>query len=280
MPEQVHGNRALEITWTLFAFVIIAVLFVLTVRALQTDYQVEAENDDTTPDLTVHVTGYMFNWDYEYFLGDREETGVITTKYLAIPADRNVLLEITSRDVQHSFWVPDLAGKVDAIPGHTNTMWLNVSEPGRYKGQCAEYCGLNHYAMLIDVHVVEANEFFDVWLPEKMAAMSEFQPIGTNMTSDLPAGDRERGAQLFMDLACTACHQYDVDQPSGPAVQRMMDDAQRRDEYTPEIYLRESILKPCVVLAPGYEQCMMPQDYGERLDAQDLADLIEYLKEY
>jgi cytochrome c oxidase subunit 2 len=280
MPEQVHGNRSLEITWTVLSFLIIAVLFVLTARALQTDYQVEADSEDTTPDLTVHVTGYMFNWDYEYFLGDGEKTDVITTKYLTIPANRNVLLEITSSDVQHSFWVPKLAGKVDAVPGYTNTMWLKVSEPGTYHGQCAEYCGLNHYAMLIDVHVVEASEFFDFWMPEKMAAMAEFQPIGTDMFSPLPQGDEERGEQLFVELGCNACHNYDKDQPSGPSVQRMLDDAEAHEEYMPEVYLRESILKPCVELTKGYDQCIMPQDFGEKLDAQDLADLIEYLKGY
>jgi cytochrome c oxidase subunit 2 len=281
MPKQIHGNRSLEITWTVLSFVIIAVLFVLTARALQNDYTVEAEGDeDVTPDLTIHVTGYMFNWDYEYFFGDGEQTGVKTTRDLTIPANKNVLLEITSKDVQHSFWVPDLAGKVDAIPGHTNTMWLNVSEPGTYQGQCAEYCGLNHFAMLINVHVMEANDFFEGWIPERMAASTEFEPVGTDMTSDLPQGDEERGEQLFVDLGCNACHQYDTDQPSGPSVQRMMDDAQRAEEYRPEIYLRESILKPCVVLAEGYDQCIMPQDFGEKLDAQDLSDLIEYLKKY
>ena len=278
MPNQIEGNRNLELFWTVASFLIIAVLFVLTVRSFQEDYEVEAD-EDVTPDLMVHVTGYMFNWDYEYFLGEGEETGMMTTKEVKIPAGRNVLLEITSSDVQHSFWVPDLAGKVDAIPGYVNSMWLKVDEPGTYIGQCAEYCGLNHYEMLIEVDVMEP-EAFDQWLAEGMAAATEFEPIGTDMESDLPGGDAGRGAQLFTDLACNSCHFPEEDQPSGPAVRRMHEDAETREGYTAEAYLRESILLPCDYLAEGWDQCIMPQDYGERLDAQGLADLIEYLMTY
>ena len=130
MPVQVHGNTALEITWTVLAFAIIAVLFVLTLRALNTEYRAEAEQEETTPDYTVDVIGYSFNWDYKYYIGLDEDTGVQTTRRITIPTNRNVLLRIMSRDVVHSFWVPDLAGKVDAVPGYTNTQWLKVKEPG------------------------------------------------------------------------------------------------------------------------------------------------------
>lgn len=276
-PEQVHGNIRLEIAWTTLAFAVIAVLFVVTVRALQTDYEVKAEDGNTDPELTVHVTGYMFNWDYEYFIGIDEETGVKTTRELKIPAGRRVLLEITSSDVQHSFWVPKLAGKVDAVPGYVNTMWLQVDKPGTYTGQCAEYCGLNHYAMLIDVTVMEP-EAFDSWIAKKEATASETQPMGTDMDTPLPDGDAGRGETIFGELACSACH-GDKDQPSGPAVLRMMEDAKKREGYTAEQHLRESILMPCEYLAEGWEQCIMPQDYGTKLDAQALADLIEYLKQ-
>jgi len=279
VPEQVEGNHMLEIAWTVLAFAIVAVLFVLTLRALQTDYTVEAERGENVPDLTVHVNGYLFNWDYTYFLDDGEPTGVKTTKKLTIPAGKAVLLEITSRDVQHSFWVPDLGGKVDAVPGYTNTMWLQVDEPGLYMGNCAEYCGLNHYNMLIEVEVVEPAAF-DAWLAGQMATANEFVPVGTDLDTPLPEGDAARGEQVFADLACNACHLPEADQPSGPSIARMMRDAATQDGYTADEYLHESIVQPCAVLAEGFTQCIMPQDYGDRLDAQGLADLIEYLKTY
>jgi cytochrome c oxidase subunit II len=279
IPEQVEGNHVLEIAWTALAFAIVTVLFILTVRALQTDYTVEAERGENIPDLTVQVEGYLFNWDYTYFLDDDEPTGVKTTKKLTIPADKAVLLEITSRDVQHSFWVPDLGGKVDAIPGYTNTMWLQVSEPGLYPGNCAEYCGLNHYNMLIEVEVVEPAAF-DAWLAGQMATANEFVPVGTDLETPLPQGDAARGEQIFSDLACNACHLPEAEQPSGPSIARMMRDAHAHADVTAEEYLHESIVLPCAELAEGYSQCIMPQDYGDRLDAQGLADLIEYLKTY
>lgn len=279
MPEQVEGNTSLEISWTVLAFVIVGVLFLLTLRALQTDYSVQADDNQGDPDLIVHVTGYMFNWDYTYFLGDGEDTGMMSTKRLTMPANRNVLLEITSSDVQHSFWVPELAGKVDAIPGRTNTMWLNVAKPGLYEGNCAEYCGLNHYNMLIEVEVLEPAQF-DAWLANEMAVMGGFKPVGTDLDTPLPQGDAARGEQVFADLVCVACHQPQEDQPSGPSVKRMMRDAKYKDDISADDYLHESIVLPCAVLAEGYDQCIMPQDYGEKLDAQMLADLIEYIKTF
>lgn len=284
MPEQVHGNTALELTWTVLALAIIAVVFVLGYRVMQQERLVEAgEETQFTPDLTVHVTGYMFNWDYEYFLGEDEETGVMTTRELTIPARRDVLLEIASSDVQHSFWVPELAGKVDAIPGYVNTLLLNVKEPGRYTGQCAEYCGLNHYAMMIEVNALEPAEF-DAWLTDKVAAQNEFQPVGTDLSVELPEGDLDRGRAVFSELGCVACHTTNTDQPSGPSIQRMAADAHRAAEeaghgdWVP--FLHESIVQPCVHLAEGWSQCIMPQDYGERMDAQGLADVIAYIQSY
>jgi cytochrome c oxidase subunit 2 len=123
-PKQVEGNRPLELAWTIISFVIVGVLFVLTYRFMTTEYDAEADNEEGTPDLTVHVTGYMFDWDYEYFLGEGEETGVQTTRKLTVrrtadPANHGL-------DVSAVFGC-DLAGKVDAI-GYTNSIWLKVDD--------------------------------------------------------------------------------------------------------------------------------------------------------
>jgi len=279
MPEQVHGNTALEITWTLLAFAIIAVLFVLTLRALDTDYRAEAEQDVTTPDYTVNVIGYSFNWDYEYFIGEDEDTGVRTTGRVTIPADRNVLLRITSRDVVHSFWLPDLAGKVDAVPGYTNTQWLTVKEPGLYTGNCAEYCGLLHYNMLIELEALPPAEF-DRWLADRMAGATGFTPIGDDLESELPEGDAASGDGIFHELGCDNCH--GPQDGAGPALPGMGERAVAHGEdaggLSPEQYLREAILVPCAYEVPGFQCGIMPSDYGQRLDAQALADLIAYLQ--
>jgi mono/diheme cytochrome c family protein len=216
----------------------------------------------------------MFNWDYEYFLGDDQETGVKTTRTITLPTDRLVLLEITSRDVQHSFWVSDLAGKVDAIPGHINTMWLQIDEPGVYKGNCAEFCGTLHAEMLIEVDAIEPAEF-DMWLADEQAAAGQFVPMGVDMETLLPEGDAEHGEQVFADMNCTSCHGA---QPGmGPSLSQIRGDMDTHEGYTAEEFLRESILMPCKYETEGYNCSWMPSDYGEKLDAQGLADLIEYL---
>lgn len=279
MPEQVHGNTALEITWTVLAFAIITVLFVLTLRALDTDYRAEAGQDTTSPDYSINVIGYTFNWDYEYFIGEDEETGVRTTKRVTVPADRNVLLRISSRDVQHSFWVPELAGKVDAVPGYTNTQWLRVKEPGLYTGNCAEYCGLLHYDMLIELEALPPDEF-DRWLADKMAGSADFIPIGADLDSELPAGDAASGEDHFHELGCSNCH--GPQDGAGPALagmgQQAVDFGEAAGGLSAEQYLRESILAPCAFEVPGFHCQVMPPDFGQKLDAQALADLIVYLQ--
>jgi cytochrome c oxidase subunit II len=277
MPEQVEGNRPLEISWTVLSFVIVTVLFILTLRALQTDYKAKAENGSTAPFMTVQVDAYLFNWDYTYFLGEDEATGLVTTHTLTIPAQRNVYLKIDSKDVQHSFWVPDLAGKVDAIPGRTNTMWLNVDKPGKYLGNCAEYCGALHYAMTIEVDVLAPAEF-DAWMAGQMSAMGQFVAIDTDLQSPLPPGDAARGEQQFAELGCNACHQ--PDEGIGPALPYIAQDAGSHDGYTAESFLRESILLPCDYETPGFNCQIMSPDYGHKLDAQGLSDIIQYLLTY
>lgn len=278
MPEQVHGNTALEITWTALSFAIVGVLFVLTLRALNTEYRAEADQDETTPDYSINVTGYSFNWDYEYFINEGEATGVRTTRRVTVPTDRNVLLRITSRDVQHSFWVPELAGKVDAVPGYTNTQWLRVREPGLYTGNCAEYCGLLHYNMLIEVEALPPAEF-DRWLADRMAGATAFTPIGDDLESELPAGDAASGDAIFHELGCDNCH--GPQDGAGPALtglgQRAEERAAQAGVPSAEQYLRESILVPCAYEVPGFQCGIMPSDYGQKLDAQALADLIAYL---
>lgn len=276
MPEQIEGNRTLEIGWTVFACVIIAVLYALTYEALQSDYTVKADNPELEPDLIVHVTAYQFNWDYEYFKGNGEKTGVITTKTLTIPAKKHVYLEIVSKDVQHSFWVPDLSGKVDAVPGRTNTLWLTADKPGTYNGSCAEFCGTSHDDMLIEVDALEPAAF-DAWLAGKIAAASTFVAIGTDLQSPLPTGDAKSGAQKFSDLGCSGCH--GAQDSVGPSLARIRSNDDRRAGYTDQQYLRESILEPCAYTVPGFSCDVMPNDFGQKLDAQGLADLIAYLEQ-
>lgn len=267
MPQQVHGNTTLEIVWTTIPAVIMVTLFGLTLRTL------EAQRN-APPDATViEVTGRQWFWEFNY--PETEVTVTSKDSDLYIPANEPVVFEIRSADVIHSFWVPELNGKMDAIPGHTNTLWF-VAEPGTYAGQCAEYCGLQHYAMLFDVQAVPRPDF-DAWMDEQIVLARQFQPIGTDVESPLPEGNPERGETLYTELGCNACHSLDGTQIVGPSMQGIGQRAGMRIEgYTAEQYLRESILLPCEFVVEGFT-CQMPQNYGERMEAQDLADLMAYL---
>ncbi|MBN1563802.1 MAG: cytochrome c oxidase subunit II [Anaerolineae bacterium] len=283
-PEQDEGNHILEISWTLISLAIIAVIFVFTYRFMNTEYAAEAQNETGIPDLTVHVEGYMFDWDYEYFRGEGEPTGVKTTTTLTVPTDRLILLEITSRDVQHSFWVSELAGKVDAVPGYTNTMWLNIDKPGTYQGNCAEFCGEAHSEMIIELVAVKPAEF-EMWLSQKRAAAGQFVPVGTDLAIQLPTGDAERGARLFNGeeainentFGCANCHGT-APSPAGPSLAQIRQHMNAHEGYTAAEYLHESIVLPCAYEAEGFScKAMQSSQFHEKLNAQGLADIIAYL---
>lgn len=270
MPEQVHGNTRLELMWTIIPALILVVLFGFTLRALQFER-------NAPPDaMVVEVIGRQWFWEFNY--PETEVTVNSREGDLVLPADVPVVLEIRSADVIHSWWVPELAGKMDAIPGHTNTLWF-AAEEGVYAGQCAEFCGLSHYDMLFDVVAVPEAEFA-AWMDSQIALAGEFQPIGDDMETPLPVGDPINGAQLFNEeLGCNSCHSLDGTQLVGPTMQGMAERAEdRMPEFDAETYLRHSILLPCEYLVDGFT-CVMPQNYGERLEAQDLADVIAYLME-
>ena len=272
VPEQIHGNSRLELIWTVVPALIMVVLFGLTLRTLQ-KYAY-----DKTPEgaMVVEITGRQWFWEFRYPETEIKLTSLTDDLYL--PADEPVEFEIRSNDVIHSFWVPELAGKVDAIPGHTNTLWFTAQQ-GVYDGQCAEFCGQSHYDMLFNVHVVPRAEF-DAWMADQIELASQFQPIGTDMDTPLPSGDPTRGDTLFHEeYGCNACHSLDGSTLVGPSLQGMgQRAADQVDGYTAEQYLRESILLPCEYVVSGFD-CLMPQDFGDRMEAQDLADVIAYLLE-
>jgi cytochrome c oxidase subunit 2 len=269
MPRQVHGNARLELIWTVIPSLIMVALFVLTLNTLQ------AQRNAPPDAMVIEITGRQWFWEFNY--ADTEISRNSRTDDLIIPAGQPVMLEIRSADVIHSFWVPELAGKQDAIPGRTGTLWFEA-EPGTYAGQCAEFCGLDHYAMLFDVVVLPQDEF-TAWMDEQVALAGQFQPIGTDLETPLPVGTADQGESLFSELGCAACHSLDGTVVVGPTLLGIAERAAtRQDAVAADQYLREAVLLPCDFVVDGFT-CVMPQNYGERLDAQDLADLIAYLLE-
>ena len=189
LPTQTHGNTKLEIAWTLVPAVMLAVVGFFTLRTL---FDVNQFDED---DLTIQVTGQQWWWEYTYDTdGDGfDDEDVLTANDLIIPAGVDVNLDIESNDVIHSYWIPSLNGKKDAVPGRTHELRLNADEPGTYVGQCTEYCGLSHGYMRQRVIALPQDEF-EAWL--------------TNQESDAQGPAEEEaaaGAELFT-TQCSGCH--------------------------------------------------------------------------
>jgi cytochrome c oxidase subunit 2 len=152
IPKQVGGNNAIEFTWTLIPALILLFLFAISmpqVLFLRHSPQPEA--------MTVKVTGRQFSWGFTYPGIKREQFNV-----LYIPAGQVVNLDITSKDVIHSWSVPRLGGRLDAVPGQHNADWIEADQPGDYYGQCTELCGTGHASMAVTVRVLSKSAW-EAW---------------------------------------------------------------------------------------------------------------------
>ena len=162
-PKQVHGNTSLEIAWTVLPMALLLGLAVPTITGI-----VDLGREPGEDALQVRVIGRQFFWTFEYAeFTDAEGNPLESERELHVPVGREIGVSIESQDVIHSFWVPKLAGKQDAIPGRTNKMWFEADVPGTYSGQCAEFCGLNHAFMRLNV-IAQTEEEFQDWVAEQL----------------------------------------------------------------------------------------------------------------
>ena len=166
---QIHGATSLELLWTIGPVMILSVIAAFVFIELPGIANIPSAGASGDR-LEVRVTGRQFYWQYEY------PNGVVAIDTLRAPAGVPVRLEVTApdEDVIHSWWIPALGGKIDAIPGTTNETWFEAERPGVYEGQCAELCGLEHAKMLASVEVLPADEF-DAWLAERASAQASVE---------------------------------------------------------------------------------------------------------
>jgi cytochrome c oxidase subunit 2 len=181
----IHGATKVELAWTAFPVVVLFLVAAFVFVELPGIKDVP-EAGAGEEELEVQVTGRQFYWQFEY------PNGVIAVDTLRAPAGIPVRLEVTApeSDVIHSWWIPALGGKLDAIPGRVNETWFQAETPGTYRGQCAELCGAEHAKMLASVEVLPADEF-DAWLEERRA--------------DQSAEGAELGEETWAGV-CSKCH--------------------------------------------------------------------------
>src|SRR5229473_4580224 len=158
-PPQIHGNTRLEVMWATVPALILVGLFGITVSRLGDLSQIPTDPNT----LHISVTGRQFQWDFAY-----GNSGVKTTNDLHIPVGTPLVFDVTSIDVIHSFWVPDLYGKIDANPGRVNRITFKANRAGEFRGVCAELCGAGHSGMLFRVQAVSQGEF-QQWLQQQQA---------------------------------------------------------------------------------------------------------------
>jgi cytochrome c oxidase subunit II len=187
-PAQVYGSTQIELAWTIIPVLIVVVLFMATARVLH------AVQDAPMPGSAVQVTviGHQFWWEYRY-----PELGVVTANELHIPVSdpahpTPTFFQLLSADTDHSFWVPELAGKTDLIPNHPNRMWMDPQRTGVFLGQCAQYCGTQHAKMLLRVSVDTPEEFAD-WVREQRRPAVRDERVAA-------------GRRVFETTACINCH--------------------------------------------------------------------------
>lgn len=188
LPAQIEGNNRLEFTWTLIPLVLLAILAVPTVKDMFTVSAAPAHANA----LPVKVVAHQWWWEFDY-----PSLHIVTATEMHIPAGRPIDLSIESADVIHAFWVPELAGKTDAIPGRVNKMWLEASKPGDYSGQCAAFCGTDHALMRFQV-IADTTGGFNTWVHEMQ------HPNVTPRSAAAKAGQK-----VFATEGCSGCHTID-----------------------------------------------------------------------
>lgn len=187
-PAQIYGSVQVELAWTVIPVLIVVVLFLTTARIIF------AIQDAPEPSSAINVTviGHQFWWEFRY-----PKLDIVTANELHVPVStpqhpEPTYLRLLSADVDHSFWVPQLAGKTDLIPNHPNEMWIDPQKAGLYLGQCAQFCGVEHAKMLIRVYVDT---------PQQFAAWVKDQQEPGVQDDDVAAG-----RHVFETEACANCH--------------------------------------------------------------------------
>lgn len=250
----IHGNTRLEIIWVTIPFIMVTALAIYGWIILE---DIEAKQKD---EMVVRVTGQQFTWTFEY------PSEKVNSPELVLPVNRPVEFKIKTKDVIHSFWVPQFRLKSDAVPGLTTAIRLTPNKVGRYEVVCAELCGIGHSTMRQFVRVLPASEF-DSWVSEQREAAG-----GGGGGGEQAAG--ANGEALFTSAGCAGCHTLKAAGSTakvGPDLGKL--------ENADAAFIRKSIVDPSAEVPKGFQDGVMPQNFGEQLSKQELDALVKYLLE-
>lgn len=320
---RIHGNNRLEIGWTVGAASLLVLIAVITflkldqiknppnssASGLATPKNVAFNSGPAKPSLppngrslNIDVNGQQYIWRYSYADTDTNNlNNVFAYEQMVVPTNTTVSLSIRAQDVQHSWWIPELGGKFDAVPGYTNYTWFKISEPGVYEGQCAELCGRGHASMIASVKAVSPDEF-KLWYAgqktailaaEKSAAKARNELVAKDAAvlkaapkSEAPAAPTPvaavDGKKIFVAgvpasgaLACGSCHVL-ADAGTKGAVGPNLNTVLKGQSAA---MIKASILYPNKIISKGYAANIMPANYGTSLTKAELDALVQYIDE-
>jgi cytochrome c oxidase subunit 2 len=193
VAQQIHGSNTLELVWT-----VVPTLMVISFTALSWNRLNFINDVNTNAAMTVKVEGRQWSWNFTYpdspTFKLQDGTPLQAGEQLDIPVGQKIKLELTAKDVIHSFWVPNLGGQKDAVPGHTTALWIQADQPGTFKSQCLEYCGDGHADMLITV-VAHTPAEYATWAK---TAVDDANRLNDPKTA--------AGRNAFLTGPCSGCH--------------------------------------------------------------------------
>jgi cytochrome c oxidase subunit 2 len=254
----IHGHTGLEIAWTLIPTILVTSIGIVSAIVL-------AQNDAQGKDvLHVDVTAQQFAWSFSY-----PDSGGVTSAVLRLPKDRSVLLVMHSKDVIHSFWVPQFGQKEDVVPGITTTLHITPDRLGSYPVICTELCGLGH-ALMRSTAIVMQPAAFDSWAKQQQRATTPSTSGG---------GATAAGKAVFANNACGSCHTLTAAGATGtigPDLDKLPQWATEAKQPLAS-FVHQSIVDPNAYIQPGFPKNVMPQTFGSSLSKSELDSLVQFL---
>ena len=254
-PADIHENTWLEIIWIVVPTLLVLTMFYYGLTGF--NFLKKAPEGA----MKVKVIARQWSWLFEY------ENGMKSNE-LKVPLGKPVQLSLTSEDVIHGFYAPAFRIKQDVVPGMVNHLWFQSTEVGTFDVLCTQYCGLQHAKMLSKIVVLPEDEF-NKWYQKGKEEMET-------------AKGKPRGAQLYQEKGCVACHSVDGSQRAGPSFkglfgkkEKVLTAGKERTVVVDEAYIRKYIMEPNVDIVVGYPPIMPPQ----KLIEDELNELINYIKE-
>jgi cytochrome c oxidase subunit II len=264
----IHGNTRLEVIWTALPALLIVALVTYAYIVMR---DIEKAPAAGNPERVVKVTGQQFTWTFEYNEGGKK----FTTAQLYLPAGESVKFDVGSKDVIHDFWMPDFRMKIDAVPGITTHYRITPKNPqalGDHDIVCAELCGLGHAFMRQTAHIL-SKDAFGRWVQRMTTRQTAGGGGGgaaapANGKQLFTAGDADTGA-----TACGSCHTLadaGTKATTGPDLDKGL-------KGKDPAFIKQSILQPSAEITPGYQDGIMPNNFGDTLSPEQVDALVQYL---